>query len=63
MCVCGGGMCTQLIKNSIVFEELPMSVKDLTVANAIFLATWKASCKINISFDISTVDLRENNSQ
>ena len=31
MCVCGGGQCTQLIKNSIVFEELPMSVRDLTV--------------------------------
>jgi hypothetical protein len=51
------------MKNSIVFEELPMSVRDLTVANAIFLATWKSSCKINISFDISTVNLRENDSQ
>ena len=59
----GGGGIVHTMKNSIVFEELPMSVRDLTVANPIFLVTWKASCKINISFDISTVNLRENNSQ
>ena len=49
-------VCFKLRNNSTVFEELSVSIVDLTVANAVLLATRSGDRKTEGMYDLTVVD-------